>query len=217
MADQMPAAARDSNLVNDEIVGATPNLVPHVDEPPPLFRFRLRHLMVFVTAVSLLLAGLVTFQGIPAIAVLLAALVVAFHVFGNALGRKLRLQADRAAASTHTDQLARSSRNNTSIYTPLTPTCQAGPPPWYGRGGDAVPWIPRLVASAVFFGGCLGAVFLTLTVGDRTSAAGLAVGAVSLAAISGWLAFLGGNLYANVRRGLREALEDQRRDEAAAK
>jgi hypothetical protein len=216
MADQMPAAARDSNFVNNEIAGATPNLVPHVDEPP-LFRFRLRHLMVFVTAVSLLLAGLVTFQGIPAIAVFLAALVVAFHVFGNALGRKLRLQADRAAASTRTDQLARSSRSNTSIYTPLTPTCQTGPPPWYGRGGDAVPWIPRLVASAVFFGGCLGAIFLTLTVGDRTSAAGLAVGAVSLAAISGWFAFLGGNLYANVRRGLREALEDQRRDEAATK
>jgi hypothetical protein len=69
----------------------------------------------------------------------------------------------------------------------------------------------------VFFGGCLGAVFLSLTVGDRTSAAGLAVGAVSLAAISGWFAFLGGNFYANVRRGLKDALDEQRQDEASVK
>jgi hypothetical protein len=74
-----------------------------------------------------------------------------------------------------------------------------------------------LTAVAVVFGGFLGAVFLMLTVGDRTSAAGLAVGAMSFAAISGWLAFLGGNLYANVRRGLREALNDPRHDGAAAK
>jgi hypothetical protein len=75
-----------------------------------------------------------------------------------------------------------------------------------------VPWIPRVTAAAVFFGGCLGAVFLSLTVGDRTSAAGLAVGAASLGAISGWFAFLGGHFYANVRRGLREALDAQRDD-----
>ncbi|HEY3393615.1 MAG TPA: hypothetical protein VGK58_12965 [Lacipirellulaceae bacterium] len=84
------------------------------------------------------------------------------------------------------------------------------PAPWYVQGGNAVPWIPRLIAAAVFFGGCLGAIFFTITVGDQTSAAGLAVGAVSLAAISGWFAFLGGHFYATVRRGLREALDDER-------
>jgi hypothetical protein len=52
-----------------------------------------------------------------------------------------------------------------------------------------------------------------MTVGHRTSAAGLAVGAISLAAISGWFAFLGGHFYANVRRGLREALDAQREEQ----
>jgi hypothetical protein len=206
MAEYLPAAARDSNFAENEVAATSPNCGNFVSESP-LFRFRLRHLLFFVAAVSFLLAGLVTFQGIPAIAFLLAALVVAFHVFGNALGSKLRSQADRSGLS---DQVLRSSRSSASGNPPSLATGKVMPPPWYGQGGNAVPWIPRLIATAVFFGGCLGAIFLTITVGDHTSAAGLAVGAVSLAAISGWFAFLGGHFYATVRRGLREALEDER-------
>ena len=216
MADQLPAAARDRNLVEDNVRALSPGF-GGVGTESSLFRFRLRHMLLFVAAVSLLLAGLVTFQGIPAIAFLLAALVVAFHVFGNALGSKLRLQADRAGSSPDTHRALSGSPCSTANNPLAPPERQVNPPPWYGRGGDPIPWIPRLTTTAVFFGGCLGAVFLTLTVGDRTSAAGLAVGAVSLAAISGWFAFLGGSFYANVRRGLREALDEQRQDEAAAK
>jgi hypothetical protein len=205
MAEYLPAAARDSNSVDEGIAAISPNC--GLASKSPLFRFRLRHLLFFVTAVSFLLAGLVTFQGIPAIAFLLAALVVAFHVFGNALGSKLRSQADRSGLP---DQGLRSSRSSASGNPPSLATRQVMPPPWYGQGGNAVPWIPRLIATAVFFGGCVGAIFLTITVGHHTSAAGLAVGAVSLAAISGWFAFLGGHFYATVRRGLREALEDER-------
>jgi hypothetical protein len=213
MADNAPADGQ-GYLVAEAAALPPPTPVKPSREPPPLFRFRLRHLFLFVAAVSFLLAGLVTFQGIPAIAFLLAALVVAFHVFGNALGSKLRLHADRAASSPQTEQVPCNSRSGLCGNPPSPTTRQVIPPPWYGRGDGAVPWIPRLTVAAVIFGGCLGAVFLTLTVGDRTSAAGLAVGAVSLAAISGWFAFLGGNFYANVRRGLREALEDERKDQA---
>jgi hypothetical protein len=91
------------------------------------------------------------------------------------------------------------------------------PAPWYGREGNSVPWIPRLIATAVFFGGCLGAGVLTLTVAHRTSPAGLVLGSVSFAAISGWFAFLMGNFYATFRRGLREALDNERKDQAAPK
>lgn len=215
MADDAPADGQ-WYLVAEAAALPPPTAVEPCRESP-LFRFRLRHLLFFVAVVSFLLAGLVTFQGIPAIAFLLAALVVAFHVFGNALGSKLRFHADRSASLPDMDQVPCRSPTSRFSNPPPPTTRQVMPPPWYGRGEGAVPWIPRLTVAAVFFGGCLGAVFLTLTVGDRTSAAGLAVGAVSLAAISGWFAFLGGNFYANVRRGLREALDEQRRDDAAAK
>jgi hypothetical protein len=169
-----------------------------------LFRFRLRHLLVFFAAVSLLLAGLVTLHGVPAIAFLLAALVVTFHVFGTALGSRLRSHADREQAG----QFG-------SPRMPLaSPSMSA---PWYGREGDSVPWIPRLVVTAIIFGGCLGAGLLRLTVGHRSSAAGLALGSVSFAAISGWFAFLMGNFFATFRRGLREALDNERKDQVAAK
>jgi hypothetical protein len=212
MAELLPDAVRDG-IFSDDVAPTSPDGVKLLADSP-LFRFRLRHLLYFVAAVSLLLAGLVTFDGIPAIAFLLGALVVAFHVFGNVLGSRLRSQADRAVAFADSDQrLPGSSPANP----PQAPIPQVMTPPWYGRAGDAVPWIPRLTAIAVFLGGSLGAFLLTLTVGDRTSAAGLAVGAVSLAAITGWLAFLGGNFYANLRRGLREALDEPTRDGAAAK
>jgi hypothetical protein len=217
MADELPVAARDGRFLDE--VAATKSRYGDVVAEPSLFRFRTRHLLLLIAAASLLLAGLVTLDGVPAIAFLLAALVIAFHVFGNALGSKLRLQADRAGFSIKTDENEnlRRTRDGACGSIPPEPTCHCMPQPWFGRIDDAVPWIPRLTAVAVFCGGCLGAVFLTLTVGGRTSAAGLAVGAVSFAAISGWLAFLGGNLYANVRRGLREALDDPRQDGAAAK
>ncbi|HEX2477176.1 MAG TPA: hypothetical protein VHK01_20640 [Lacipirellulaceae bacterium] len=202
MADKPPAAAPCfDDAAGFEVGRSTPS---EAAPESPLFRFRLRHLLAFVAAVSLLLAGLVTLQGIPALAFLLAALVVTFHVFSTALGSRLRSHSDREQAR--------------SFGRPRLPLARPSiPAPWYGREGDSVPWIPRLIATAVFFGGCLGAGFLTLTVGHRTSAAGLALGSISFAAISGWFAFLMGNFYVTFRRGLREALDNERKDQAITK
>jgi hypothetical protein len=202
MADKPPATARGFDDTAGFEVGRSP---PFEAAPEsPLFRFRLLHLLLFVTAVSLLLAGLVTLHGIPALAFLLAALVVTFHVFSTALGSRLRSHTDREQA--HEYERPRQ---------PLARPSMA--PPWYGCEGNAVPWIPRLIATAILFGGCLGAGLLSLTVGHRTSAAGVAVGSMSFAAISGWIAFLLGNFYVTFRRGLREALDNERKDQAAAK
>ena len=202
MADKPPAAVRGLDVT--EIVEVGRSTPSEATPESPLFRFRLRHLLLFVAAVSLLLAGLVTLHGIPAIAFLLAALVVTFHVFSTALGSRLRSRTDRQQSG----EFARPRRPLARQNIPL---------PWYGCDGDSVPWIPRLVATAVFFGGCLGAGFLSLTVGHQTSAAGLVLGSMSFAAISGWFAFLVGNFYATFRRGLREALDNERKDQAAAK
>jgi len=202
MADKPPAAVRGLNVT--EIIEVGRSTPAEATPESPLFRFRLRHLLLFVAAVSLLLAGLVTLHGIPAIAFLLAALVVSFHVFSTALGSRLR---------SHTD------RQQSGVFVrPRQPLARQNMPlPWYGCDGDSVPWIPRLVATAVFFGGCLGAGLLSLTVGHQTSVAGLVLGSMSFAAISGWFAFLMGNFYATFRRGLREALDNERKDQAAAK
>jgi hypothetical protein len=202
MADKPPAAARGFDIAAAFEIGRS---APAASPPESsLFRFRLRHLLLFVAAVSLLLAGLVTLQGIPAIAFLLATLVVTFHVFSTALGSRLRSSTDRQQSG----EFAR----------PRQPLARQNMPlPWYGCDGGSVPWIPRLIATAMFFGGCLGAGFLSLTVGHQTSVAGLVLGSISFAAISGWFAFLMGNFYATFRRGLREALANERKDQAAAK
>ena len=52
---------------------------------PPLFRFRLRQLLYFVAVVSFILAATVLSHGVAALAMLLAALVVAAHLFSTAL------------------------------------------------------------------------------------------------------------------------------------
>lgn len=50
------------------------------------------------------------------------------------------------------------------------------------------------------------------TTGHRTSPAGLVVGAMSVAALSGWFAFVAGNFYGIVRGGWSEATAGHDRD-----
>jgi len=182
--------------------------------PPdlPLFRFGLRHLLLSVAGISTLLAALVSLDGIPALAVLLAALVVAFHVLSTALGSRLRRHANRhSAGETGGDDPAppgAAARIAPAHRVELKPCC-----PWYGRT-NSFAWLPRVVAIAVLLGGFLGAFYLIATIGHRTSLAGLVVGAISVAALSGWFAFLGGSFVAIVRGGLSEAVEEQDSQEA---
>jgi len=59
-----------------------------------------------------------------------------------------------------------------------------------------------------------GAVVLQLTIGDRTSAAGIVVGAISFAVVGGWFAFLLGSFYGVFRTGLRQAMAEQQKDDS---
>jgi hypothetical protein len=182
--------------------------------PPdlPLFRFGLRHLLFSVAGISTLLAAVVSLDGIPALAVLLAALVVAFHVLSTALGSRLRRHANRhkAGETGGVDPAppGAGARIAPAHRVEFQPCC-----PWYGRT-NSFAWLPRVVAIAVLLGGFLGAFYLIATIGHRTSLAGLVVGAISVAALSGWFAFLGGSFVAIVRGGLSEAVEEQDSQEA---
>ncbi len=171
--------------------------------PPelPLFRFGLRQLFLFVAAVCALLAGIGSMGGLPAIALLLAALVVVFHVFSTALGSQLRR---------HTNNRVRVRDAAPHMQRPAgVAAAKSRPLPWYGRSGASFNWLPRLIVAAVLLGGSLGVVLLTAATGQRTSPAGVVVAAVSLAALSGWLAFLGGSFVGIVRGGLHEVAEHE--------
>ncbi|MEX0613400.1 MAG: hypothetical protein WD738_13725 [Pirellulales bacterium] len=189
---------------------------PVAAQPPglPLLRFSLRHLLLFVAVLSTLLAGIVSLHGIPALALLLAAMVVAFHVLGTALGSQLRLHANGSGARqpdpTAAAQSAANAADHTNSAEALTPIQS----PWYGRSGASFAWLPRLVAVSVFFGSFLGALYLAVTIGHRTSLAALVIGVASIAVLSGWFAFLAGSFYAIVRNGFREAVDEQQTGES---
>lgn len=211
-------AKRPQNVVQAAVTGtptdSTGPISSAVLPELPLLRFRLRHLLLFVAAVSVLLAGIVSLHGIPALALLLAALVVTFHVLGTALGSELRLRAGRSG----TYRIAPIVRSSvTTLAADHATRCREmtqTQSPWYGRSGASFKWLPRLVAAAVFIGACVGGLFLTAAIGNRTSIAGLVVGTMSLAALSGWLAFLAGSFYGIVRHGLREAVAEDERNQA---
>jgi hypothetical protein len=74
-------------------------------------------------------------------------------------------------------------------------------------------WLPTLIFLGVAVGGVGGGTFLAYAIGHRTSVAGLLVGAISLAILGGWIAFLAGSFSAIFRHGLREAVAEQKKDE----
>jgi hypothetical protein len=190
-----------------------------LSEPPrptdlPLFRFRLRQLFWFIAIVSTVLAAISSANGITALALLLATLVVTAHLFSTTLGHQLRWHADLAQ------------RWNEQPGVPH-PTCahwtaQAGDAtalpvprrsPWHRRGSTSLPWLRRVVLAGILLGGVGGACVLAATIGHRTSPAGILVGSISLAVLGGWFAFLSGSFYGIFRHGLHEALTEQQNDE----
>jgi hypothetical protein len=182
----------------------------------PLFRFGLKQLFWFVGVCSFLLAGIVLSDGLTTLALSLAALVVLAHVFGTALGSRLRAQSDREHTWRSLNEAAESD-GLASLGAPRLPTLNHSRSPWHGRRTTALPWLPRLIIAGVLSGGVGGGILLAMIIGHRTSMAGICVGAISLAVLGGWFSFLGGSFYGIFRHGLREALADQRRDETSVK
>ena len=130
---------------------------------PPLFRFRLRQLFYFVAIVSFILAATVLSQGVAALAMLLASLVVAAHLFSTALASRLRSRADeaRALARIRGTGPQRAEQFSEHANSPAIP--RSARSPWHARGTTSLPWLPRLILAGVIVGGILGASVLGLT------------------------------------------------------
>ncbi len=194
-------------------VSRTLESLPH---EPSLLRFGLRQLFWFVGVVCVLLTCMASGDLRVATALLMAALVVVLHVASTFIGDRLRAQADgRVARETGQEFTEHVHRRAGEASDGTRPRIEVAPSsPWHHRGVTPLPWQRRIIIAGVLIGGIGGAVFLALTVGHRTSAGGIAVGAMSLAVLGGWFGFLGSSFYGIFRHGLREALAEQKKDEA---
>jgi hypothetical protein len=176
-------------------------------ELPPL-RFGLRQMFGIVAGICVLMAAMVSSSSTTSLVLLLAVVIVTAHVTGTAIGSRLRAHADhrRAWEASH----APTSATRPICPMPATTTSE---PPLYSRRAS---WhrLPLLVAGGALVGLLAGAVLLAETIGHRTSAAGIAVGAVSLGIVGGWCALLGGCFWSILRQGWREAVAQQKLDES---
>jgi hypothetical protein len=181
----------------------------------PLFRFGLRQLLMFVAVICALLGAVVTTNGLTALLLWTAAAVVAMHVFATALGSRLRSETDAEQSQRWVDLKSSEVRATETQRSARIAAIQSAPrSPWHGRGSTYLPWLPRIVLAAMVCGGLAGAVSLDLLIGRHASAPGIAIGAVSISVLCGWASFLCGNFYGVFRHGFREAIAEQRKDDA---
>jgi hypothetical protein len=187
----------------------------------PVPRFNLRQMFWFTTLAGLLLAAMVAVPGprIASLAWLLAALVVALHVAGTALGSRLREHADRQRAWdasgagggkwSGAEEPLPEPRADREAATAIRvrPAISI-----YRHRGLPMPWLPLCVGIGAVVGLCLGAMLLAATVGNRASALSVLFGGVSTAVVGAWLAFLAASFWTILRRGWLDAVAEHRRD-----
>jgi hypothetical protein len=184
-----------------------------VVEPEPLLHFGLRQLFAFVAGISVLLTALVWSGGLLALVLLLGVLVVTMHVLATTIGSRLRDRANREQVFESAERLPLASIATISQRRERLAAVKTGPrSPWHARGTTVLPWLRRLVIAAIAIGGITGAVYLAITIGYRTSPAGVIVGGLSVAVLFGWFAFLFGSFYGVFRHGFRDAVAEPKKD-----
>lgn len=194
------------------LTGSVPTPERELAENLPLLRYRLRHLLYFISFMSLLMAAMAVWDGLRALALLLATLVIAFHLLSTAIGTQLRAHTDRLhprGPELHPRSDAHEIHDAPLPEAP--PSIQADcRSPWHQRS-TPLPWRYGWIAVAAFLGGLAGAILLSLSIGERTSLAGIVVGALSMAVISGWFAFVGYSFYTVFRHGVADAMANDAR------
>lgn len=197
---------------HDDILGAHSPAEPVVAESP-LFRFRLRQLLAFVTAICALLTALVCASGVIALALTIMAAVVAMHVFattlGNTLQTRMKLEKHSRLPTTPIDPMIPCVSDQSDTFAAVRSQPLS---PWHGRSSTYVPWRSRVVTGGMLISGFAGCLALIVVLGDKISMAGSIIGAISFAVLGGWFAFLCCNFYGVFRQGFREALADQQKD-----
>ena len=193
----------DAAFPEPRLPGQTPPAEPQL----PILRFGLRQLFWFLTVVCLVLTSVVAAPrpGIAPLAVLLAVLVVVFHVVGTALGSRLREHSN--------EQIAWDSAHKPATDRPSTARLPAtsARSPWHERG-QPIRWRWGLIGTGAAAGGSLGTVVFLRVDALAPSLSGVVFGALSMAVVGGWMAFLGSNFWVMLRRGWRDAVAHERKD-----
>jgi hypothetical protein len=181
----------------------------------PVLRFRLRHMFWCMTGTSVLLAALVLCaqaDGVSPLALLLAVIAVLLHLGGTAIGIQLRSHAnDRRAweAGQHPGGAVDDRPRLTTAAPVSMPSGHRSPLHGHER---LLRRLPLFVLAGAIIGACLGLVLLTITIGGRTTPAGMAVGAISTAVLGAWIAFVAASSWTIMRRGWRDAVADEPRE-----
>jgi hypothetical protein len=151
--------------------------------------------------------------GGAAFLLLLMSAILALHVLATAIGHRLRQRSDQQHVFESSERLpvdAIASISERSIGLAAVRTAPRSP--WHRRGATTLPWLTQIVMIASISGGIVGASYLAITIGYRTSPAGVIVGGISVAVVCGWIAFLAASFYGVFRHGFREALAEQQKD-----
>lgn len=190
-----------------------PQMMESDSDDLPLFRFGLRQLLWFVAAISAVFTALALTHGLTSLVILLAVIIVVAHVCATTLGNRLRARADRERIFESADRLQIHSIATAAERSQRVAALQTEPrSPWHGRGTTVLPWLRTIVVAAIGCGGVVGAAYLAIIIGYRTSPAGVIVGGLSVAVLFGWIAFLFGSFYGVFRHGFREAASDSLKD-----
>lgn len=197
---------------------ASVKLTPGIGSPEPqlpVLRFRLRHLFWCTTGIAVLLAALILCSradgGLP-LGLLLAVIAVLLHLGGTAIGTQLRSHANERRAW----EAARQRSGVADDHPPMATAATVSMPP--GRRsplhGHQKPLrrLPLFILAGAIIGGCLGVILLTITIGSRTTPAGIAVGATSTAVLGAWIAFVAASSWTIMRQGWRDAVSDEPRE-----
>ncbi|MEM9660166.1 MAG: hypothetical protein AAF961_17515, partial [Planctomycetota bacterium] len=169
---------------------------------PHLFRFGLRQMFFFIAGASFFCALMVNTEGVWPMVIATTSAMVAAHVFGTLIGTRLRDSAAdvhdwKATASGCVDGPVRSRQSLDAIRPAL-------PPPTALASRRSRPQRDRWALAAgagVGFG--LGIVVISLTIGDRSTWAGVLLGAVSCSVLGGWFALLATSFGAIAREAWR--------------
>ncbi len=90
------------------------------------------------------------------------------------IGSRLRARADEEQVFESVERLPIGSIASTSDRLARVALVRSQPrSPWHARGATALPWLRRLVLTAIAVGGVVGATYLAVTIGYRTSPAGV--------------------------------------------
>lgn len=185
----------------------TPPAVTSISDEPqlPVLRFGLRQLFWWITAVCVLLAVLAAIPtGMSLLALVLAISVVTLHVLSTAIGTRLR---DHANQRREWETGQNPGVHATATMHSITPVEPARRSPLHGHDQPLRRMRICLTAGAAV-GGLFGMAALSLLLGNRTTIAGIIVGAASTAVVGAWIAFVAASAWSIFRQGWRDAVRD---------